>query len=333
MGVNSMTTTNLRLSRRAFTTGLGAAGALSLAPFGAVPAFAKAPLGGKQLPGAVRMKVGKIEVTALCDGYTNVSEKLFPKSNEARAKELRGAAFLKDGEIPIPVNAFVVNTGDKLILIDAGNALNYGPTMGHLPDALEAADIEPEQIDAVLVTHVHPDHTNGLLTDKGARAFTKAELVMQKAEHDFWNDANKLNGATPVMKRLLDMAIPVFKPYVKQTRLFEGAVDLFPGIRSVPLFGHTPGHTGYMITSGSDTLLVWGDIVHLAPFQFAEPEWSIVYDANPDAAIVTRKKTLDMVATDKIAVVGGHLPFPGKGNVVKAGNGYQFVPSGFEPAL
>ncbi len=328
-----MTATNPRLSRRAFTTGLGAAGALSLSPFGTGPAFAKAPLAGTQVPAAARMKVGKIEITALCDGYTNLNEKLFPKANEARAKELRAAAFLKPGEMPIPVNAFLVNTGDKLILIDAGNALNYGPTMGHLPDALEAADIEPEQIDAVLVTHVHPDHTNGLLTDKGARAFPKAELIIQKREHDFWNDPAKLGGATPGMKRLLDMAIPVFKPYAKQTRMFEGATEIFPGIRSVPLFGHTPGHTGYMITSGTDTLFVWGDVVHLAPFQFAEPEWSIVYDGDPDMAIATRKKTLDMVATDKIAVVGAHLPFPGKGHVVKAGTGYQFVPSGFEPAL
>jgi len=325
---------DFRLSRRAFAAGVGAAAAVGTGMLPTAPALAKAPLGGKQLPGAARMKVGNIEVTALCDGFTKVSEKLFPKSDEARAKELRAAAFLKPtGEIPIPVNAFLVNTGDRLILIDAGNALNYGPTMGHLPDALKAADIEPEQIDAVLVTHVHPDHTNGLLTDKGARAFPKAELVMQKAEHDFWNDADKLNGASPVMKRLLDMALPVFKPYTKQTRLFEGAVDLFPGVRSVPLFGHTPGHTGYMITSGADSLFVWGDIVHFAPFQFAQPEWSIVYDRNPEAAIATRKRTLDMVATDKIAVVGVHLPFPGKGHVVKAGSGYQFVPTHFEPAL
>ncbi len=322
-----------RLSRRAFTAGIGAATTIGSGLFGATNVAAKAPIVGKQLPGAVRMKVGSIEVTALCDGFTRVQEKLFPKSNEARAKELRAAAFLRPGEIPIPVNAFLVNTGDKLVLIDAGNALNYGPTMGHLPAAMKAAGIDPKDVDSVVLTHVHPDHTNGLLTPTGERAFPNAELVIQKREHDFWNDPSKLNGASAGMKRLLDMAIPTFKPYTKQTRMIDGETEVLPGIRSVPLFGHTPGHTGYMVASGNDTLLVWGDIVHLAAFQLAEPDWSIAYDVSPDAAIATRKRTLDMVTTDRIAVVGAHLPFPGKGHIVKAGSGYQFVPAHFEPSL
>jgi glyoxylase-like metal-dependent hydrolase (beta-lactamase superfamily II) len=296
-------------------------------------ATAAAPIAGKQLPGAARMKVGSIEVTALLDGFVEVQEKLFPTSNEARAKELRAAAFLRPGLIPIPVNAYLVNTGDKLALIDAGNALNYGPNMGHLPAALKAAGVEPKDIDLVILTHVHPDHTNGLLTPTGERAFPNAELVIQKREHDFWNDPAKLSGATPVMTRLLKMAIPTFKPYAKQTRMIEGETEVLPGVRSVPLFGHTPGHTGYMLSSGADTLLVWGDIVHLAAFQLAEPEWTIVFDSDPAAAIATRKRTLDMVATDRIPVVGAHMPFPGKGHIQKAGAGYQFVPTHFEPSL
>jgi glyoxylase-like metal-dependent hydrolase (beta-lactamase superfamily II) len=320
------------ISRRAFNIGFGATAVLGSGTLGSTTASAKAPIAGKQLPGAARMKVGNIEVTALCDGYTNVQEKLFPKSNEARAKELRAAAFLRPGEIPIPVNAYLINTGDKLALIDAGNALNYGPTMGHLPAAMKAAGVDPKNVDVVIITHVHPDHTNGLLTPTGERAFPNAELVIQKREHDFWNDPAKLNGASPVMKRLLDMAIPSFKPYAKQTRMIEGETEVLPGIRSVPLYGHTPGHTGYMVSSGSDTLLVWGDIVHLSAFQLAEPEWSIAYDVNPEAAIATRKRTLDMVAADRIPVVGGHLPFPGKGHIQKAGTGYQFVPAHFEPS-
>lgn len=119
------------------------------------------------------MKVGNIEVTALCDGFTQVQERLFPTSNEARAKELRAASFLRPGPIPIPVNAYLVNTGDKLALIDAGNALNYGPTMGHLPAALKAAGVDPKDINLVILTHVHPDHTNGLLTPSGERAFSQ----------------------------------------------------------------------------------------------------------------------------------------------------------------
>lgn len=322
-----------RLSRRAFTAGLGAATAFGSGLLGPTIASAKAPIAGKQLPGAARMKVGNIEVTALCDGFTRVQEKLFPKSNEARAKELRAAAYLRPGEIPIPVNAYLVNTGDKLALIDAGNALNYGPTMGHLPAAMKAAGVDPKDVDAVVITHVHPDHTNGLLTPTGERAFPNAELVIQKREHDFWNDPAKLNGASPIMKRLLDMAIPTFKPYAKQTRMIEGETEVLPGIRSMPLFGHTPGHTGYMVSSGADTLLVWGDIIHLAAFQLPEPEWSIAYDVNPEAAIATRKRTLDMVSKDRIPVVGGHLPFPGKGYIEKAGTGYQFVAAHFEPSL
>ena len=219
------------------------------------------------------------------------------------------------------------------MLIDTGSAKLLGPTMGDLPAGLKAAGVDPVSIDTVLLTHLHPDHVNGLLTADGRAAFPNAEVVVAEAEAKFWHD-DGVAAKTPAEYRpFVKMARDALAAYPKRVRLFAGETEVLPGIAPVPEPGHTPGHTGYMLSSGGDSLWVWGDIVHVAAFQFPHPEWAVAFDTDPKQAVATRKAALDRAATDKLVVAGMHLPFPGRGHIFNDGGRYEFVPVPWSPTL
>lgn len=313
-------------TRRTILAGIGAAAALP-----AFPAFAKMPIDAAQVAGAYRTKVGDIEITALLDGYLDFELKLFPRSDPAQfnelvarsvhAKPLRGA-----------VNAFLVNTGDKLILVDAGGPKAFFPGMGALHAQLKAAGVMPEAVDAVLFTHLHPDHIAGILID-GKVAFPNAELIAPEVDWKFWMSPETLAGAPDGFKPFVQFAQSTVAPYGKKYTLHKGEAEIAKGITAVPEYGHTPGHTGYRVASGKEQILICGDICVGSELHFQHPEWSIAFDADQDAAIATRKKIFDMVSADKIPLLGAHLPFPGQGYVVKAGTAYSYVPAQWMPVL
>jgi glyoxylase-like metal-dependent hydrolase (beta-lactamase superfamily II) len=319
----------MSLSRRS----LLAAGAAAVAtPWLSNAAAARAPIAGAQVPGVYRTRVGGFEVTALLDGYIDLGRQLFPEADPAAADALLDKAFLpRAPTIRTPVNAYAVNSGERLVLIDTGTAQAMGPGLGHLPASLQAAGIDPATVDAVLLTHMHPDHVNGLLTPQGVAAFANAELLAAEAEAAFWLDESALGRVAAEIKPFFEMAQKAVKPYAGRMRTFVPGGEALPGITSLAARGHTPGHTAYRIDSDGQQLLIWGDIVHAAALQFAHPEWAITFDTDQNQAIDTRRRLLEMVVADRMAIAGMHLPFPGMGHVAREAAGYAFVPLPFAP--
>jgi glyoxylase-like metal-dependent hydrolase (beta-lactamase superfamily II) len=317
-------------TRRSFVTAAASAAALPLLPAGT--AFAKGAKAAAQVPGVYRMKVGDIEVTAVNDGYLDLGLQLFPGADPKMADAMLAASPLPK-PLRAPINTYVVNVGDKLVLIDSGAAGGVGPTAGRLQQNLAAAGISPDSIDAVLLTHLHPDHVNGIITADGKPAFPNAELIVAEAEHKFWMPAEALEKAPADAKGFFQAAQTAVNAYGSKVTQHSGEKEVVPGVTTMPAPGHTPGHTAYRISSGKAQLLVWGDIVHAASLQFAHPEWSIAFDVDQAAAAVTRKKLFDMVSADRTPVVGMHLPFPGHGYVSKNGDAYGFVTAMWDPEL
>jgi glyoxylase-like metal-dependent hydrolase (beta-lactamase superfamily II) len=259
---------------------------------------------------------------------------LYASADRSEAERLLDQAFLPKKEIPTAVNTYIVNTGERLVLIDAGAPAGFAPTLGKLPANLRAAGIEPSMIDVVLLTHLHADHV-GALTSSGGMAFLNAELVVAEPEYAFWMDEGALSRAPAEMKPFFETAQAAVKPYASANRVrrIGAGTAVVPGIRAEAAPGHTPGHTMFRITSGSETLLVWGDIVHTPALQFARPEWTIGFDTDQTKAIETRRRVFDQAAADRTLVAGMHIPFPGLGYVAREGQGYGFVPSFWSPQL
>jgi glyoxylase-like metal-dependent hydrolase (beta-lactamase superfamily II) len=316
----------MTLSRRHFLASAGLAGGALLAG-ASVPALARAPLADAPTIGALRRKVGSIEVTALLDGYIDIKSELFVGLVNGEAQRLAEASFNKPGPRRTPVNAYLVNLGDRLVLIDAGMSDGSGPALGRLPAALQAAGVAPDQVDTLLITHMHPDHINGVLTSAGEALFPNAELVVPTTDYAFWHDDANMNQAPDEAKPFFIGARQAAAAYADRLRQVDGEREAVGSIRTVPLPGHTPGHAGFIVESDGDALFIWGDAVHMATYQFARPDWSIAFDIDPKLAAETRKRTFDRVTADRMLIAGMHLPFPGFGHVARDGQAYRFVPA------
>jgi glyoxylase-like metal-dependent hydrolase (beta-lactamase superfamily II) len=286
-----------------------------------------APISGTQAPGYYRIKVGDYEVTVLSDGSLTLDHTLFA-GDEAGAEKLLKDAHLPKMGIPTPLNTWLINTGKKLILVDAGGGTHFAPSVGRLPQNLAAAGISPSAIDAVVITHPHPDHIPGVMASDGSMLFPNATLHVQENDHGFWTSSEIRGKAPEEFRGFFDLAVNAIKPYAAAGRLslYKDGTDFAPGITAVACHGHTVGHSMVRVGSAGSDFLIFGDIVHCAALQFADPNRGVAFDTDPAAALANRKKVFDMVATDKLLFSGGHLPFPGLGRATKAGNGYAFVP-------
>lgn len=284
-----------------------------------------------RLPAAHRFALGDFTITALSDGYLKLGLELFPAASPAVAESLLARAFLPSS-IPTSVNAYLVTRGDRHVLIDTGSASAMGPTLGHLPEALAAAGVRREEIDAVIVTHLHPDHANGLIGVDGKAAFPASEIVVAGAEFGFWHDDGIVSRAPDQMKPYFEIARKSLAPYRGKVRQIVGEVEIAPGITAVPAPGHTPGHLALRIGSGNANMLLFTDVIHASALQFAHPEWAIAFDVDQAAAVTTRKKMLEMASADRLLVAGMHLPFPGVGHVTREDSAYGYIPMPW-PAL
>lgn len=307
---------------------------LSLATLGALPvAHAEAPQVLTQVPGYYRQMIGAFEVTALYDGQINLDAKLLKRTTPEEVQKLLAKMF-RSNPTPTAVIGFLVNTGDKLILVDAGAAKFFGPTLGNILTNLKAAGYDPAQVDTVLLTHLHGDHVGGLLGPDGQAAFPKAQVFAAKADADYWLSAENLAKAPEAAKGFFKAPQAATAPYIQSGRFktFEGDAELQPGIKPVAEHGHTPGHTGYLIESKGQRLLVWGDVVHNAAVQFPQPKVTIEFDSDQAKALATRLKVFGWTAKEALLVAGAHLPFPGLGHVRADGKGqFTWVPVDFAP--
>jgi glyoxylase-like metal-dependent hydrolase (beta-lactamase superfamily II) len=305
----------------------GAAAAVcALAFLCGVSALAGAPELKTQAPGWYRMMLGDFEVTALNDGTFPMDlVKLLTNITPKQLDEHLSRSFLTN-PVEASVNGFLVNTGTKLVLVDTGAGTFFGPTVGKLVTNLEASGYRPEQVNEVYITHMHPDHIGGLIKD-GKMAFPNAVVRASQQEADYWLSKTKMAEAPAAAKDGFANAQKALAPYVAAGRFkpFHGDVQLVPGIRSVAAPGHTPGHTLYMVESGGEKLLLWGDVMHAAAAQFPDPSVSIHFDSDSPAAMEQRKKVFADAAEHRYWVAGAHLPFPGIGHLRTNGSGYTFV--------
>ncbi len=298
-----------------------------------LPAQAEAAQQRTQVPGYYRQMVGAFEVTSLYDGQIMLDAKLLKNASAQQVQSLLPKMF-RANPTPTAVIAYLVNTGKQLVLVDAGAAKLFGPTLGEVLNNLKAAGYEPGQVDAVLLTHMHGDHVGGLIGPDGQPAFPNAKVYAAKADADFWLSAEVMAKAPDAAKPFFKMAQDSTAPYVKAGRFatFEGEAEIMPGIKPVSEHGHTPGHTGYLFESKGQKLLVWGDLVHNAAVQFPQPKVTIEFDTDPKKALATRMKVFGWTAKEALLVAGMHLPFPGLGHVRADGKGsYSWVPVDFAP--
>ena len=321
----------MSLSRRTFVAStLGAPAILTLAP-GLIPAAAQsAPT--TRIPATRTFRVGEIEITALYDGYITLPTPMLVGFDPALAEPAAKAAYRRYNPqaFTSAITGYLIRTGERLVAVDCGTPQVVGDTVGTWHDSLALAGIDPASIDTVFQTHLHMDHIGGLgEPGQGNKRLPNAQIIAAEAEWDFTHSDTVYAQAPDLLKGSFDLARALLAPYKDALTLIAlQETDIAPGLTALPLPGHTPGHMGLRVTSGEETLLIWGDAIVAAAYQFAHPDWSLIIDADQNAARQIRTRLLDEAATDRLRIAGSHLDFPSIGYVERSGDGYRYIPSG-----
>jgi glyoxylase-like metal-dependent hydrolase (beta-lactamase superfamily II) len=320
------------MNRRGVMQGaLGLAAGAALTPLvagAARRARAAAPMLGAARPTYYRFQLGEFEVTTLHDGAIQVEgpHPIFGQDQTPEAvHELAEANFLPPTMLENQFNPVVVNTGQQLVLFDSGNAAGR-PGTGHLLQALQAAGYAPDQVDVVVITHMHGDHIGGLMQD-GKATYPNARYVTGSAEFDFWSADERLSGPTENGAKLVRSNVV---PLAEQVTFIGDEAEVVPGINGLAAHGHTPGHMAYLVESGGAQLLIWADTANHYVMSVQRPDWHVRFDMDKEAAAATRRRLFDQAATDRIAVTGYHMPFPAVGYIEKSGDAYRWVPASYQ---
>jgi glyoxylase-like metal-dependent hydrolase (beta-lactamase superfamily II) len=316
-------TDGFKLDRRALLTGAAVTGAvLTVGAPGA--GHAAAPKQGLSRPSIYRFGLGDFEVTTILDGAIQLYGP-YPIFGQNTTQEevaaLAVANFLPPDRMEIRFTVTVVNTGAQVILFDSGNGA------GRLRELLSGAGITPEQVDIVALTHFHPDHIGGLMED-GSPAFPKASYVMGDTEYDFWSDEEKV--ANDKTKRVATLTQSNVVPFAPKTRFIKGGDAVVSGIEAVSSHGHTPGHTSYHLESQGRRLLILGDFCNHYVVSLQRPDWHVRFDMDKEMAVAARREVLGMIAADRIPFIGYHMPPPAVGYLETLGQGFRFVPVGYQ---
>jgi glyoxylase-like metal-dependent hydrolase (beta-lactamase superfamily II) len=311
-----------------------ATGALAASPFAAkTVTHAAAPLTGAVGSPYMRYKVGAFEIIAFNDGTRPVDnpEKVYgvnqkPEDVAAAAE----ANFLPKDKMVNGFTPVLVNTGDELVLFDSGNGARGQPATGQLAERMTAAGVDPEQIDVVVITHCHPDHIGGLMTE-GTPLAPKARYVIGEAEYQFWSSPDRANGPTANAAKIVHANVV---PLKDKMTFVKNEGEVVSGIRAIEAFGHTPGHMAWHVESQGKRLLIGADFCNHYVLSLRHPKWHVSFDADKEKAVETRLRLLDMVSAERIPFTGYHMPFPAVGFVEKsADGGYRFVPASYQLML
>ncbi|ODT18818.1 MAG: MBL fold metallo-hydrolase [Hyphomicrobium sp. SCN 65-11] len=321
----------------------GSLSAAALAPVSHLtPARAAAPQIGKQAPGFYRYRLGDFEVPAVTDGAIRqpLADSYVVNATRDQVNAALGAMHLERDRIFAPLTPVVINTGTRLAVIDTG----LGPTafeqskgaVGQFHTNLAAAGIDAAAVDAVVLSHLHRDHVGGLLTKDGHPAFPNAEIFVPAADWRFWSDDGNLTrmtaGSIPEINFRNNKQ--VFASLKNRVALYDADKEVQPGILSVPAYGHTPGHTAHLVTSGNAKVLLQADLTAFSATLFvANPGWHVFFDMDGAAAESSRRRIYDMAASEKLLIQGYHLPFPSLGQIERQGSAYRFVPATWNSSL
>ncbi|MES2041465.1 MAG: MBL fold metallo-hydrolase [Pseudomonadota bacterium] len=291
------------------------------------------PMAKFQAPGFYRMMLGSFEITVLSDGTaTRHVDEIMSKPEEVRA-----AYAHRHEELPaeLSINTYLINTGSKLLLVDTGAGELFGESgsasSNRLVANLRAAGYQPEQIDAVLLTHIHGDHSGGLSIG-GKRVFPNADVYVDKNDASYWLSTAQANAAPAAKQLTFTQSRATVNPYAEVGRLktFNGAQELFAGVSSIPSYGHTPGHTAYLISNQGKNLLLWGDVIHAGAAQFKDPTITIAYDFDAVAAVKSRQYLLQLAASKGYLVGSAHISFPGLGHIGSSPAGYEWLTAPYQ---
>ncbi len=283
-----------------------------------------------ETPGWYRMQIGRFTVTALWDGTLDMPvDKVFKHPGPAELKALLARAHLPT-TMPLSVNAFVVDTGTRVVMIDTGTGASrmFGDRLGKVQANLRAAGYTPEQIDEIYLTHMHTDHVGGLTVD-GRAVFPNATVRADVREAGHYLSREKM-AASPDDKEDFESAMVMLDPYVKRSRFkpFDGRAELVSGVRARPAYGHTPGHTVYEVQSEGEKLVLWGDLMHVAAVQLPLPAATVAFDAMPAQSAANRAQIYRDAAREGVWIAAAHIGFPGIGKIRadEKGGGYTWVP-------
>jgi glyoxylase-like metal-dependent hydrolase (beta-lactamase superfamily II) len=285
-----------------------------------------------QVPGIYHRRVGDILLTTLEDGFQDA-----PMASVVNIPQDEAVALMHAAYRPVPrrtpVQCFLIRSAGRIALVDTGCG-PAKPTVGKLAGNLAAAGVAPDDIDTILMTHLHPDHFGGLRDAAGQAAYPNATLHLAAEEHAYWHDDRAAAAEPDAARRaaFFTQARLALSAYAGRTETFSGVREIFPGVTTTPLPGHTPGHTGYLIESAGETLLIWGDIVHVQEIQVARPEAGMAVDVQPLQAEDTRRAILERAVRERLTVAGMHLHFPAIAHVARAGEGHVLLPEAWSSA-
>jgi glyoxylase-like metal-dependent hydrolase (beta-lactamase superfamily II) len=328
----------IELNRRQALIGAGAIAVTAGAqPFlGSSAARAAAPASNSQAPGFYRSKLGDFELTQFSDGartfpVPDTFVRNVPKASVLAAAE---AAHMPAGQVTVPFNPILINTGSKLVLIDTGFGPGAAAPVGRLATNMAAAGIDPKSVDIVVLSHLHPDHVNGIKAADGSLVYPNAEIKAPKPDLDFWmSEENAAKAKDDATKNYFANCRKVLGNMMDKITRYEWGKEVAPGVTALDTSGHTPGHTSFAVSSGPATMLVQSDVTNIPELFLVNPEWQVAFDYDPEKAVQTRKKFHDMAATEKTLIAGFHFSFPSMGYVEKSSTGYKLNPIRWNPVL
>jgi glyoxylase-like metal-dependent hydrolase (beta-lactamase superfamily II) len=318
----------MSVSRRTLLAAAPATAAAIAMPAGAQTSTATgASSGGQQAPGFYRYKVGDIEITAIHDGSApRPLENFVRNADIAEVRKAAAEAFLPTDAYQNTFTPMVLRSSGKTILIDTGLGDVGAPTTGLTRTNLRAAGFDLARIDIVIISHFHGDHISGLRLKDGTAVFPNAEIMVPAAEWAFWMDDTKMTQAPEGAKAGFENARRVFGPNAKDVKRFEWGKEIAPGVTAIDASGHSPGHTAFVIQSAGKSLTHVVDLTNHPRLFARHPDWSAVFDMDADKARATRRRMLDMAATERSQLAFFHAPFPATGHIRKEGNGFEYVP-------
>lgn len=305
------------LDRRSLLALTGAAGITALLPSGG-PARAQAQK---------TFKAGGFEISTFSDGHIDLPISMFAtNADEAKRNAALAAAGQAGATVKSPINVTLIRKGEQTILVDVGSGTRFVGTAGKLSEALDAAGVDPEVVTHVVYTHAHPDHIWGTINDFDELSFPNAAYHVAEAEWNFWMSNDAINQVPKDRQAFVVGAQRNLKVIKDRIKTIKPGQDIVNGLHVLDTSGHTPGHISIQVGTGNDRVVILGDALTHPVISFQHPEWRPAADQIPEKAVATRKRLLEKLASEKLPIIGYHLPPPGLGRVEKKGTGFVFAP-------